>query len=106
MKQTTELPLAKMDAQTLPVATVAPSPLQMMQSIIAGGVTENNVLAFEKLGNCNGSLKPATPKRNLTRPLKNSKAQSRSSSLRLKFRSVARMKNTRTSCRNAALKSC
>ena len=30
-------------------APVAPSPLQMMQAIISGGVTEKNIMAFEKL---------------------------------------------------------
>lgn len=32
-----------------PPATTAPSPIQMMQAMIAGGVNEKNVMAFERL---------------------------------------------------------
>jgi hypothetical protein len=41
------LPLATTEARAMQVA--APSPIQMMQAMIAGGVTEKNVAAFEKL---------------------------------------------------------
>jgi hypothetical protein len=49
---------ANQDAQELtlattqplpPPATTAPSPIQMMQAMIAGGVNEKNVMAFERL---------------------------------------------------------
>ena len=44
---TETLELAAVTKEPLPVA--APSPIEMMQAMIKGGVTENNMAAFEKL---------------------------------------------------------
>lgn len=52
MKTVSNEPIFPMTGQAVAIQKpqeIAPTPIQMMQSIIAGGVTKDNVLAFEKL---------------------------------------------------------